>query len=133
VELQQGTLETDLAEGPLMILGDNNHLENVFHNLLENAMKYSPGAPEIRIRSMRKPGKVVVQVKDQGIGIPAKLQKKIFEKFYRVPTGNVHDTKGFGLGLYYVSKIIAAHRGQITLESKEGKGSEFTITLPLEK
>lgn len=133
IESQNGDFTVDLCEGPLPLNGDPNHLENVLHNLIENGIKYSAGPPAIRIGSTRKNNSVEVRIADQGIGIPVNMQKRIFEKFFRVPTGDVHDTKGFGLGLYYVHRIIRSHGGQISVSSSEGRGSEFTITLPLKK
>ena len=133
IQSKNGKLSVELDEDELMIQGDMNHLENVFHNLLENGLKYSKDIPDIKVFTKRLDGKVLVTISDKGIGIPKNMQKKIFEKFFRVPTGNVHDTKGFGLGLYYVREIIDAHRGKITLESQDGIGSDFTINLPLQK
>jgi two-component system phosphate regulon sensor histidine kinase PhoR len=131
IESMNGVFNTELHDGPLLIYADPAHLENVFHNLVENAVKYSGDSIQISMRSEIRNGKVIVAIADKGIGIPGNMQKKIFDKFFRVPTGNVHDTKGFGLGLYYVSKIIRSHRGSIRLESEEGNGTDFTIALPL--
>lgn len=113
-----------------ILMGDRDHLMNVLFNLLDNALKYSGPHPEIILRTANnRKDQLVVQVEDKGIGIPKELQKFIFEKFYRVPMGNVHNVKGFGLGLNYVKEIIRSHRGKITLESNPGKGTTFTFYL----
>ncbi len=114
-----------------LIQGDKAHLTNVFYNVLENAIKYRKEDPLKIILSTQSTNKgVVISVEDNGIGISKDDQKMIFEKFYRVPTGNIHNVKGFGLGLSYVKIIIDAHRGTIKLESELGQGSRFEIFLP---
>jgi signal transduction histidine kinase len=102
-------------------------------NLLDNAMKYSGEAKEIEIRLEQRDGFVRLAVTDHGIGIPREEQKKIFEKFYRVSTGLVHDVKGSGLGLSIVQHIVEAHCGKITVESEAGQGSTFMIHLPVQE
>ncbi len=94
-------------------------------------LKYSDSALHISIASRRAGRYAEITVQDNGAGIPKAFQQRVFEKFFRVPTGDVHDTKGFGLGLYYVNRIIKAHKGSISVDSQEGKGSVFTIRLPL--
>jgi two-component system phosphate regulon sensor histidine kinase PhoR len=112
---------------PAVVEGDERHLTTVFSNLLDNALKYSHDSCEIEIR-VEVSGKLVsVRIKDNGIGINKRLQEKIFEKFYRVQGGNLHDVKGFGLGLSYVKSIVEAHNGTISLNSEEGKGTEFIL------
>lgn len=109
------------------IMGDPVHVSNIIHNLLDNAMKYSREKPQIQISSENENSWIVITVKDNGIGIPTKSIKYIFDKFYRVPTGNVHDVKGFGLGLFYVQQMMSAHKGKINVASKEGKGTTFKL------
>lgn len=126
---QKGQISLQFEATNTIVKGDRLHLSNVFHNLIDNAIKYCKDAPAIVIQTFNKNGCLQIDVRDQGIGIPQHHQKKIFERFYRVPTGNVHDVKGFGIGLNYVSLIVKAHDGQIGLKSEEGKGTCFTITL----
>ena len=113
------------------IYGDHVHITNVLFNLLDNAVKYSKENPEIEVMTENHKNKLVVSVKDHGIGIAKEHQKQIFERFYRVPTGNLHDVKGFGLGLHYVYKIIEAHNGTIEVESALNKGTTFIINFPI--
>ncbi|HEX2618275.1 MAG TPA: HAMP domain-containing sensor histidine kinase, partial [Flavobacteriales bacterium] len=114
------------------VRGDRIHLTNVFYNLVDNAVKYCEREPEVRIVTRSEPTAVVVEVHDNGIGIPRGEQKKIFERLYRVPTGNVHNVKGFGLGLSYVKAVVERHGGTIRVESEPGTGSTFIITIPYE-
>jgi two-component system, OmpR family, phosphate regulon sensor histidine kinase PhoR len=113
------------------IYGDQVHITNVLFNLLDNAVKYSKENPLIEVATENVKDKLVVSIKDNGIGIAKEHQKLIFERFYRVPTGNVHDVKGFGLGLHYVFKIIEAHNGTIEVESALNKGTKFIIYFPI--
>lgn len=112
------------------IEGDFFHLSNIINNLLDNANKYSRDAPLITIDARDTAKEILISVKDQGIGMTKETQKKIFDKFYRVPTGNIHDVKGFGLGLAYVKTMVEAHHGKINVESELEKGSNFTIHIP---
>jgi two-component system phosphate regulon sensor histidine kinase PhoR len=139
---QNFLLQMDKRGGKLLFLpeadqavvsGDQVHLTNVFSNLLENAMKYTTRNPEITISTHNENDTVVVSVTDNGIGISKEDQKRIFDKFYRVPTGNVHNVKGFGLGLSYVKLIVEEHGGTIRIKSETNKGSRFDIQLPLEE
>jgi len=131
VSNENGELKTDLqAENPF-IRGDEVHITNVFFNLLDNAVKYSKSNPVIELSTENKNGWVIVQVKDNGIGIPKENQTQIFERFYRVPTGNIHNVKGFGLGLSYVKRIIDVHNGKIKVDSTLGKGTRFRLYFPL--
>ncbi len=113
------------------IEADAVHLTNVIYNLIDNALKYSPDTPEIHLHLQSDDQQVMLSVADKGIGISPEYQKKIFEDFFRVPTGDLHNTKGYGLGLSYVAKVIQQHSGKITLDSEIGKGSCFQIYLPL--
>jgi len=115
------------------VVGDKIHLTNVIINLLDNAIKYNISNPEIIINTINQNGSVLIRVKDNGIGINNSDQKRIFEKLYRVSTGNLHNFKGFGLGLSYVKAIVELHEGEISVESEPGKGSIFTIKLPINK
>jgi two-component system, OmpR family, phosphate regulon sensor histidine kinase PhoR len=112
------------------VRGDRAHLGSVISNLLDNALKYSKEAPVITVQVGREEGWVELSVTDNGIGIPTAYQGRIFDKFFRIPSGDHHNIKGYGLGLNYVNEIVHIHRGSIRLDSKEGKGSTFTIKLP---
>jgi two-component system phosphate regulon sensor histidine kinase PhoR len=114
----------------LFVQADRVHLMSVVSNLLDNALKYSPESPVLDIRIWRQGNFVHISVADNGIGIPAAYREKIFGKFFRVPSGDRHNIKGYGLGLSYVQHIVSRHEGQITVESREGRGSTFTIQLP---
>lgn len=109
--------------------GSQEHLTNVFYNLIDNALKYSGDDSRLAISLESFDDKIVVKVSDLGIGIPKEYQKRIFEKFFRVPSGDVHNTKGYGLGLSYVASVIESHEGDILVESEPGKGSSFIIKL----
>ncbi|MGZ8545016.1 MAG: sensor histidine kinase, partial [Flavisolibacter sp.] len=112
--------------------GDRLHLVSVIFNLLDNALKYSSDHPVIGIDIRTVQNKLVLTISDSGIGIPAEYLNKVFEKFFRVPTGNLHNAKGYGLGLSYVAHVINRHKGTIKVESIEGDGSKFIVNLPLQ-
>jgi two-component system phosphate regulon sensor histidine kinase PhoR len=131
VKSKNGELTSDLKADPSIIKADEVHLTNVLFNLLDNAVKYSKDEPRIIISSEIKDDFLVVSVKDHGIGIQSEHVSQIFERFYRVPTGNVHDVKGFGLGLSYVKIIVDAHKGKIKVESALNKGTKFMIYFPI--
>ncbi|WP_455970595.1 sensor histidine kinase [Bacteroides congonensis] len=113
----------------LTIVVDRTHFSNIISNLIDNAVKYSKERADITIRCRQTEQTVTISIADRGIGIPLDKQKHIFDKFYRVPTGNLHNVKGYGLGLFYVKSIVEKHGGTITVKSEPGKGSIFTITL----
>ena len=125
-----GTIKTKLEAGNPYVYGDADHLHNLVNNLLDNAIKYSPEKPEVTITTSNNGSGVVVVVEDKGIGMSKSVQNKIFERFYRQTTGNVHNVKGFGLGLNYVCSIVDAHRGTITVASEPGNGSRFEVYIP---
>jgi two-component system phosphate regulon sensor histidine kinase PhoR len=119
------------AEGDTTLQGDRLHLVSVIFNLMDNALKYkSAEEPEINVRIQGGASRVTLFIDDNGIGIPHEYQDKIFDKFFRVPTGNVHNAKGYGLGLSYVAHVVNRHKGTIRVESVEGDGCRFLITLP---
>lgn len=125
-----GSIETHLDASPSIVLADELHITNLIYNLIDNGIKYSVGAPHIVVSTAREGNRFQLRVQDHGIGIPKDDQKHIFEKFYRVSTGNVHNVKGFGIGLNYVASVVKLHHGHITLDSEPGKGSTFTVSLP---
>jgi two-component system, OmpR family, phosphate regulon sensor histidine kinase PhoR len=129
IENKQGSIDLILNAENTLILGDKTHLTNALCNLIDNAIKYSNKNPEITIATLNTEQDLTVIISDKGIGIEEEFHDKIFEKFFRVPTGNVHDVKGFGLGLAYIKTIIELHDGKINLESESGEGTKFTITL----
>ncbi len=130
IEKQGGTLTFIKTETAKYVFADKVHLSNIIYNLLDNANKYSINQPQISIKTSLINNIVQICVIDKGIGISKENQRKIFDKLYRVPTGNLHNVKGFGLGLSYVKAIVEKHDGIITVESELGKGSIFTIKLP---
>ena len=130
VQQKKGRIELNLDADEPVIYGDSEHLGNLVNNLLDNAIKYSIDAPEVIVGTCNNERGVILTVEDKGIGMSKSVQSKIFERFYRQNSGNVHDVKGFGLGLNYVRAIIDAHRGTISVSSEPGKGSRFEIFLP---
>ena len=135
VEHTEGKIYTEIEAVNSTIYVDEMHFQNVIFNLMDNAGKYrKPDRPiNIYIRTWNDDTSLYLSIRDTGVGIKKDNLKKVFEKFYRVHTGNVHDVKGFGLGLAYVKKIIDLHKGDITVESEYGKGTKFTIKLPIIK
>jgi two-component system phosphate regulon sensor histidine kinase PhoR len=125
-----GTLKTELKATRTLIKADRLHLTNLLHNLLDNAIKYCKGHPEIIVKTENAAGNHLrLTIADRGIGISKEYQSRVFEKFFRVPTGNVHDVKGFGLGLFYIKNVCSAHGWKIELESEPGKGTEIRILI----
>jgi len=131
-ERRKGHVRTELRAELAHVSGDRIHLTNVFYNLIDNAVKYCEESPEVLISTSSDSNGLVVRVKDNGIGIPRNEQRKIFDRLYRVPTGNLHNVKGFGLGLSYVKAVVEKHGGSIRVESEPGTGSTFVISLPFE-
>jgi two-component system, OmpR family, phosphate regulon sensor histidine kinase PhoR len=130
VENKGGEITFESELGYPLIRADAFHLSHIFNNLLDNANKYCKEKPVIRIKAWEEGEHAFISIQDNGIGMNKDAQRKIFDKFYRVPTGNLHDVKGFGLGLSYVKTMLEAHKGEISVQSEPGKGSIFTIKLP---
>lgn len=130
VHQKNGKLALHLNAAEPVIYGDSEHLSNLVNNLLDNALKYSPEFPDIIVETKNTDRGIILSVTDKGIGMSKSVQSKIFERFYRQASGNVHDVKGFGLGLNYVRAIVEAHRGNITVTSEPGRGSRFDVFLP---
>ena len=126
---RNGQLETHLDAQPPTVMADELHITNMIYNLVDNGIKYSPTAPHIVVSTRRENGRMIISVRDFGVGIAKADQKRVFEKFYRVSTGDVHNVKGFGIGLNYVARVVRLHHGTISLESAPGQGSTFTISL----
>ena len=131
IQDRQGTLNTHFEAITTEVPGNEFHLTNVIVNMLENALKYSEGAPKIDVYTESTNKFFVLKIKDEGIGMSKVVQKQVFEKFYREQKGNIHDVKGHGLGLAYVKEIIEKHHGTVFVESEKGQGSIFTVKLPL--
>ena len=130
IENRQGILTLNLNAGKVIVSGDRNHLTNALCNLIDNAVKYSKEKPVLSLHTSNAGQNLMIEISDNGIGIEKEYQKKVFDKFFRVPTGDVHDVKGFGLGLAYVKRIVEMHGGTLSLSSEKGRGTTFTITLP---
>ncbi|TSA25103.1 MAG: sensor histidine kinase [Bacteroidetes bacterium] len=130
VEIKDGVIHTNLKAKPSKLQGDKVHLTNLVYNLLDNATKYTPRKPEIRIRTENSGEGITLSVQDNGPGIPKQEQKKVFDKLYRIPTGNIHNVRGYGLGLSYVKAIVGEHHGKINIDSEISKGTSFKIYLP---
>lgn len=128
---REGNIAYQLSANKSLVHADVIHITNVIYNLLDNANKYSPDFPEINIQTKNQENKIKILISDKGKGISKEDQKFIFNKFYRVSTGDVHNVKGFGLGLYYVQQMIYKHNGEISVKSKLDEGTTFIITLPL--
>ena len=130
VEIKDGVIRKQCKAANPVLLGDKVHLTNLVYNLLDNANKYSPRKPVITVRTENTSNGILLTIEDHGIGISKGEQKKIFDKLYRVPTGNIQDVRGFGLGLSYVKAIVEEHYGRISLESEINKGTTFKVFLP---
>lgn len=129
IENKQGNLNLHLDADRFLVTGDKTHLTNALCNLIDNAIKYSKDKPELSIKTLNSEQHLIVMISDKGIGIEKEYQKKVYDTFFRVPTGDVHDVKGFGIGLAYAKMIIESHGGTIELKSEKGAGTTFTITL----
>ena len=131
LDQKEGDIELQLEAENAVIEADETHFTNIIHNLLDNANKYSPVKPKITIKTSNIGDGIRIEIIDNGIGISKEARKHVFDKLYRVPTGNIHDVKGFGLGLSYVQNLVVAHGGTIEVESEKEEGSNFILTLPL--
>ena len=131
IQEKQGKLDLVLAAPKHIIEADEVHFSNIVFNLLDNAIKYSKDHPAIVVETQTSTNYLTIKIRDNGIGMNRETQARIFEKFYRAHTGNIHNVKGFGLGLSYVKAMVDAHNGKIKVDSTLGKGSTFTISLPL--
>ncbi len=131
VEDRQGAITSKLEAEKTSVLANDTHFVNVLVNVLDNAIKYSPEAPIIEVSTENVGENILIKIKDHGSGMSKAAQKRVFEKFYREHTGDIHNVKGHGLGLAYVKRIVDDHHGYITVESEKDKGSTFTIRLPL--
>ena len=131
VENKQGYIKTHFKAQNAFFEGDYNHFTNLIVNILDNAIKYTEGAPRIDIFTEEKGSSALLTIEDQGIGMDSATQRMVFEKFYRQEGGNIHNIKGHGLGLSYVKKIVELHHCKIQLESKKGVGTRFIISIPL--
>lgn len=135
VEALNGQLEVAYPEqwSTYLIQADRLHLANILYNLMDNAIKYSGPSPDIGLQIVRQDSNLEITIRDRGPGIAREHQRQVFDKFYRVPTGNVHNVKGFGLGLFYVKQICDAHHWQLTLDSEPGQGTTIRIAMPISK
>jgi two-component system phosphate regulon sensor histidine kinase PhoR len=131
-EKTSANVQLELQGDDFMMMADQMHITSVVYNLVDNALKYSKEKPQILIHLEATANDIILKVKDSGIGIAAAYKDKVFDKFFRVPNGDKHNVKGYGLGLSYVAHIIAQHRGVVSIESEEGKGTTFIIKLPKE-
>lgn len=131
LEEKGGSLKTHFGALRTEVLGNESHMTNVFVNILENAIKYTDGAPIIDVYTENIKNKIVVKVRDQGIGMSKAASRKVFQKFFREHTGDIHNVKGHGLGLAYAKRLIDDHHGEIYVETEKGKGSTFVVILPL--
>lgn len=131
VEDRNGSIETHLDASISSVLANETHFTNVIVNILDNAVKYSEGEPEITVVTENIGNSIILKISDKGNGMSKSVQKRVFEKFYREHTGDVHNVKGHGLGLAYVKRIVNDHSGHVSVESEKGKGSTFIIKLPL--
>jgi len=130
VKQRDGRLTRELGEGSLSVYGDGLHLANVLRNLLDNAVKYSAETPQVEVVTSTGGGSVTITVSDRGCGIDERERERVFDKYFRISSGNLHDVKGFGLGLSYVKLVVNSHGGSVSLEPRPGGGTIVTLTLP---
>ena len=130
---KSGKLQTQFKASNSIVFANKSHMTNVVVNLLDNAIKYCEIKPSVKVETLNEGNNFILKVIDNGIGMTPLIQKKIFDKFYRATSGNIHTTKGHGLGLAYVKRIVDLHKGQINLESKENVGTKFILTFPINK
>ena len=128
---REGKIKRNLEAMQTEILASKFHMTNVITNILDNAIKYSEGAPNIIVETVNAGNNIILKISDNGIGMSKNVQRKVFNKFYREQTGNIHNVKGHGLGLSYVKSIVERHQGNVYVESEKGKGSTFTVKLPI--
>jgi two-component system phosphate regulon sensor histidine kinase PhoR len=133
LQKKNATLTLALNAAEDIIMGDELHLSNVIYNLIDNANKYSVDAPKIHIATKSNIKNLTIEISDEGIGMTKEQAKRIFDQFYRVPTGNLHDVKGFGLGLNYVQDIVKQMDGTIKVHSEKDKGTTFEVVLPFKQ
>jgi two-component system phosphate regulon sensor histidine kinase PhoR len=130
---KSGSLSKKYLANETLVFGNKSHLTNIIVNLLDNALKYCENKPKIIVETINHDNFLIIKIKDNGIGMNPATQKKVFDKFYRATSGNIHNVKGHGLGLAYVKKIIDFHKGEIKLESKLNEGTTFRIALPIDQ
>ncbi len=133
IKNKNGQLQLELNADIFMVQADKQHLTNVIYNLIDNAVKYCTDEPIVKVSTRCRDNYIILDISDNGVGIEKKYHKKIFDKFFRVPTGNIHNVKGFGIGLNYVKNIISAHKWSIQVESKPGEGTKFSILIPINR
>ena len=132
VKARNGQIVTRFYSKNSLVSGDQLHITNVIYNLIDNAVKYTEGAPLVEIQTFDESQSIAIAFSDNGMGISKENQRKIFDKLYRVPTGNIHNVKGYGLGLSYVKGVMEMHGGTVDVVSEIKKGSTFTIHIPIE-
>jgi len=129
-EQKNGQIFLSLQANNYMLVADQTHFSNIIHNILDNALKYTINDPEITVSTRDVANGIELSFKDNGLGMSKEARKHIFDKFYRIPTGNIHNIKGFGLGLAYVKALVEAHQGKVSVKSELGKGSDFILFFP---
>ena len=130
IKAKNGIVLKNYEQGECLIVADKFHIGNIFYNILDNAIKYTPENLILNIKTKKVGNGIQVSISDNGIGISKANINKIFEKLYRIPTGNIHNVRGFGLGLNYVKTIVFLHRGNVNVDSELKKGSTFKVFLP---